>query len=93
MSGSTGSPQGSQTLCDAVLHVLEGGDRRGQVVGQVGASDEGLLYLEFYAQQPGCHGLDQMYIEIYLQDREVNAQLQGLKQAGRARAFQQEQHT
>ena len=70
--------------------ILPHGDYRGQKIAAVAVSDEGLLYLEWLAQQEHVEALTKLALETFLGDWSVRAELQKLKDRGTARIWRAE---
>lgn len=72
-------------IIEASLHVLRSGDFKGRPIGTV-YLEGNILALEFQSRQNWCDGIDKTYLDILLQDKEVNAELQARIQASNAKA-------
>lgn len=72
------------SLVDAMLHMLAGSDRAGEKIIRVAETNGGLLYLEWYAQQAWCHGLDKDALEVFLSDHVTRERLRKLQRDGLA---------
>ena len=68
--------------------ILPHGDYRGQKIGTVAVSAEGLLSLEWLAQREDLEARAKLALETYLNDWSIRAQLQALKDRGTARRLE-----
>lgn len=73
----------SQQAGDAALHRLVSGDYRGQQIGEVSLSEEGLVYLDKLACDEKAHGLDRCNAEIFVSYETVKAELGRIREVAR----------
>lgn len=77
----------SQQAGDAALHRLVGGDYRGEQIGKVSLSEEGLVYLDHLSMDEKAHGLDRCNAETFVAFEPVKAELVRIREAARLAAL------
>lgn len=67
------------TFKDAALTIIPFGKYRGEIVDDVAQDDDGLLYLDWLADQDWIYGDVAIALEVYLEDEAIAADVKELK--------------